>query len=130
AIERRGRRSTAGKPPAIAGPGGSGPSRRAGTDDELARPDEAVGPLEPGQLRLDLAPHVVLLRGRELREHLVKRTERLALELRALGRRREAQRRLHAMHLDAGEPRALEQLVEVRRRERPGQARRRRRQLG
>src|SRR5581483_12180150 len=67
-------------------------------DEQLARADEAVGPLEAPERLLDLRPRVGLLGGVEACEQLVERPERLALEPRALGRARQPQRRRDALH--------------------------------
>src|SRR5581483_1266709 len=79
-------------------PGGSPSisSVRARGDEQLARPDEPVRPLELAERRLDLGPRRVALARIEPREHLVEGAERLALEAGALRRRLHDERRLHA----------------------------------
>ena len=70
----------------------SGSSLGAGTHEELAGADEAVGCLEAGEGGLDLVPHRRPLLRRDAGEHLVQRPEGLPLEPDAFRRRRKPQR--------------------------------------
>ena len=93
-------------------------------------PLNAPADLELPERGLDLCPGCLTRRLVELGQHLVQRAERLPLELGALGRRGEPERSVEPLHLHLAEPCFLEQLAEVRGRERPREARAGRRQLG